>query len=304
MIETPILFLVFNRPDVSKRVFEQIKLAKPRKLYIASDAARSNKEGEAEIVLDLRDFLLKNIDWDCTVSTLFREENLGCKYAVSSAIDWFFHNEEQGIILEDDCLPEQSFFRYCEELLIKYKNDKRIWHIAGNNFHFGQSDGTNNSYYFGGIYGSIWGWASWRDRWAEYDAEIKAFEEDEVRSKLALSYDGSEAVVARFNDFQLIKDGLDTWDFQWVFARWMNKGLTIVPSVNLIKNIGFSEEATHTQYTKDKRSDMEVEAMSFPLIHPEIVERNASMERQFYEDFIKLKPLDHLKIYIKKLVGK
>jgi hypothetical protein len=145
-LNTAVLFLVFNRLDVTKQVFQAIRQAKPPRLYIAADGARKNKEGEAAKVIAVRDHVLESIDWDCEVKTLFREENLGCKYAVSGAIDWFFEQEEMGIILEDDCLPSQSFFWFCEELLLRYKGDMRVGHIAGYNHFPGRV--TASSYFF------------------------------------------------------------------------------------------------------------------------------------------------------------
>ena len=192
-LNTAVLFLVFNRIDTTKKVFEAIRQAKPPRLYIAADGARESKD-EEEKVNAVRDYVSSNIDWDCEIKTLFNEKNLGCKMAVSGAIDWFFDNEEMGIILEDDCLPSQSFFWFCEEMLAKYKDDMRVWHVAGNNFHFGWKRDEDYSYYFGGIYGSIWGWASWRTRWNHYDVEMKNY--DEVKSKKYLEncYVGSKAV--------------------------------------------------------------------------------------------------------------
>ena len=245
-LETAVLFLVFNRLDTTKQVFEAIRKAKPPRLYIAADGPRETKEGEKEKVEKVRQYVLENIDWNCEVKTLFRKKNLGCKIAVSSAITWFFENEEQGIILEDDCLPSQSFFWYCEELLNKYKDDMRIWHISGNNFHFGWQRDKDYSYYFGGIYGSIWGWATWRSRWKYYDVEMKDYNELKTKKYLENCYDGSIAVKHRIREFESIKNGLDTWDFQWVYCRWKNNGLTIIPNINLVKNLGFGKEATYS----------------------------------------------------------
>ena len=146
-LNTAVLFLIFNRLDTTKQVFEAIRQAKPPRLYIAADGARSSREGEAEKVQAVREYIIQNIDWECEVKTLFREQNLGCKYAVSGAIDWFFENEEMGIILEDDCLPSQSFFWFCEELLERYKDDMRVWHIGGSNFQNGIKRGDGD-YYF------------------------------------------------------------------------------------------------------------------------------------------------------------
>ena len=145
-LNTAVLFLVFNRLDTSKQVFQAISQAKPPRLYVAADGARVSKEGESEKVQAVRDYIMQNIDWKCEVKTLFRDENLGCKYAVSGAITWFFQNEEQGIILEDDCLPNQSFFWFCEELLERLY---ATWNVAPELHIEILEDGLNNIVYIG-----------------------------------------------------------------------------------------------------------------------------------------------------------
>ena len=170
-LNTAVLFLVFNRLDTTKQVFETIRQAKPQRLYIAADGARASRVGEAAQVQAVRDYVTSHVDWECEVKTLFREQNLGCKYAVSSAIAWFFENEEMGIILEDDCLPDPTFFNFCQELLARYRHDQRIGVISGDNFQFGHRR-NDDSYYFS-KYVHIWGWATWRDRWVNsYDVTI------------------------------------------------------------------------------------------------------------------------------------
>ena len=181
-LKTPILFLIFNRLDTTRRVFEEIRKQKPRQLFVASDGPRVNKDGEREIVEKTRKLVLDNIDWECEVKTLFRGENLGCKIAVSSAIDWFFENIEEGIILEDDCLPAQSFFGYCEELLEKFREDGRISVISGDNFQFGWRN-TSDSYYFSKNC-HIWGWATWRRAWERYDVEMKTYPNFKKKEKI------------------------------------------------------------------------------------------------------------------------
>ncbi len=299
-----VLFLVFNRLDTTKQVFEAIRKAKPPRLYIAADGARESKEGEDKKTQAVREYIIENIDWDCEVKTLFRESNFGCKMAVSGAIDWFFENEEMGIILEDDCLPSQSFFWFCEELLEKFKDDMRIWHIAGNNFHFGWKRDEDYSYYFGGIYGSIWGWASWKSRWNYYDVNMKNYDEIISKRYLENCYDGSDAVKNRINEFSNIKRGLDTWDFQWVYTRWINNGLTIIPIKNLVKNLGFGEDATHTHSINDKRANMHTYNIDLDLKHPTFVIRDVLSEKKFYNDFAKPSFLSRCKQIIKKLIGK
>ena len=302
-LNTAVLFLVFNRLEKTKKVFESIQQAKPPRLYIAADGAREHKEDEAEKVEAVRKYIVENINWKCEVRTLFRDQNLGCKYAVSGALNWFFESEEMGIVLEDDTLPSYSFFWYCEKLLKKYKDDLRVWHISGNNFHFGWKRDENYSYYFGGIYGSIWGWATWRSRWKHYDVEMKNYNETDHKNYLENRYDGSDAVKRKIIDFNLIKKGLDTWDFQWVYTRWINNGLTIVPNVNLVKNLGFDNEATHTHSKYDKRADMHYFDIKFPLRHPSSVSRDHISEKFFFDDFVKPSFLSKIKYTVKKILG-
>ena len=301
-LETAILFITYKRLDTTKQVFEAIKTAKPQRLYISSNIGKNDEE--ITKVLEVRKYLEENIDWECVVSKLYRVEHLSAKLSISGAIDWFFENEEMGIILEDDCLPSQSFFWFCEELLERYKDDMRVWHIAGNNFHFGWKRDEDYSYYFGGIYGSVWGWASWRSRWNHYDVEMKNYDEIKAKKYLENCYDGSEAVKSRIGEFEHIKKGLDTWDFQCVYTRWTNSGLTIVPSLNLVKNLGFGEDATHTMNVNDKRAKMIAYDIDLNLKHPSFIIRDFISENKFYNDFGKPSFLSRCKQIIKKLLGK
>lgn len=268
---TPVLFLFFNRPKEAKKVFKIIAETKPKRLYLASDGAREIKN-EHEIVTKLREFILESIDWECEVHTLFRDKNLGCKDAVSGAISWFFKSEKKGIILEDDCLPSKSFFLFCEKLLKKYEYDMRIWHISGVNFQDDQIK-SNESYYFSQL-PNIWGWATWANRWASYDKELKNLKNEPINDIL-------QNVVQNKSQFKYYKNILkkvsnnriDTWDYQWAYNVWRNFGLSISPNKNLISNIGFGPEATHTK-EQDLFSNIETEEISFPLVHPKDIEPN------------------------------
>lgn len=238
-LNTAVLFLVFNRLDTTKQVFEAIRQAKPPRLYVAADGARANKEGEAEKVQAVRDYIMQNIDWECEVKTLFREKNLGCKYAVSGAITWFFENEEQGIILEDDCLPSQSFFWYCEKMLDLYKNDERIMMVTGTNYLLDIQGEVQKPYIFSRHF-SIWGWATWKRAWSTYDPELDgchAFLKNE-KDYSYLSLSKQEDLFYKSLINHVISKKVDTWDFQWVFNCIYNYGLCITPSVNLISNLG------------------------------------------------------------------
>lgn len=243
--EMPVLFLIFNRIETAKLVFNEIKKSKPPRLYIASDGPRNSVIGEDKIVSQLRDYILGNIDWDCEISTLFNESNKGCKIAVSNAVNWFFESEEMGIILEDDCLPSKSFFQYCQDLLYRYQHDERIYLITGYNKQ-NQWKAHQNDYFFSNL-GGIWGWASWRRAWIHYDVNVadieKFIEQDGFKNSL-----GSELGALKqemiFNSVR--RDNVDTWAMQWGYARHKNNALTCIPSKSLIKNIGFGENATHT----------------------------------------------------------
>ncbi|MCL0077897.1 hypothetical protein M1N61_02445 [Peptococcaceae bacterium] len=274
-LETPVLFLVFNRPDTTAQVFEAIKQAKPPRLYVASDGAREDKEGELEKVKQVRE-IVSQVDWNCEVKTLFRDKNLGCKIAVSSAIDWLFEQEEMGIILEDDCLPHPTFFRFCQELLERYRDDERIGMISGNNFQFGRKC-TDYSYYFS-MYSHIWGWASWRRAWKYYDVDMKIW--PEIRDdKLLYSCIGGKGFNYWKNIFERVYQGeINTWDYQWTFTCWVQNKLSILPRVNLVSNIGFGAESTHAKDINSPVANMPTEAMDFPLKHPDFIIRNVSAD--------------------------
>lgn len=253
----PILYLFFNRLDVIKETFPIIKEKKPLNLYLAADGPRSNKPGEGSRCEECRNWILDQIDWDCNLNTLFRSENLGCKRSVSGAITWFFDHVERGIILEDDCLPDPTFFEYCTRLLDKYKGDEQIMHISGCNL--GIDLHKEESYVFS-IFSLVWGWATWKSSWEHMDLNISqknSFEE--VTEKVMDFLDNEKDIYFWKQGFEGA-ESQDSWAFPWTFSIWMNNGLTIIPTKNLIKNIGFGENATHT-VTSDFRSNLALESM-------------------------------------------
>ncbi|RPJ79079.1 MAG: glycosyltransferase family 2 protein [Alphaproteobacteria bacterium] len=272
---TPVLFIIFNRPDTTQRVFNEIRKAKPAKLFIAADGTRNDKDGEAEKCQAARD-VIKQLDWDCEVKTLFRDKNLGCKVAVSSAIDWFFENVEEGIILEDDCLPHLTFFPFCQELLEKYRDDERIFVISADNFLFGRQR-TNYSYHFS-YYNHCWGWATWKRAWLYYDREMRFW--PEIKNENWLKDILVHSTVIRYwsDIFQTVYEGkIDTWDYQWLFSCWVQNGLTIIPSVNLVSNIGFRADATHTK-SLSRNANLNTASMDFPLKHPPFIIRETKAD--------------------------
>lgn len=265
-LKTPVAFIIFNRPDTTERVFAEIAKAKPPKLLVVADGARANRSGEAEKVAAAR-AIIDRVDWDCEVLTNFSEVNLGCKVRVSSGIDWVFEQVEEAIILEDDCLPDPTFFRFCEELLERYRDDERVGMISGDNFQFGRRYG-DDSYYFS-KYFHIWGWATWKDRWAEsYDVTMAKWATVRDEGRLVdLVGEGRESKYWGEIFERVYRGGIDTWDYQWVFANWVNGRLNIVPAVNLISNIGFGQNATHTTGASELEN-LPITPIKFPIHHP------------------------------------
>jgi hypothetical protein len=273
-------------------VLEAIRQAQPPRLYVAADGPRPNRPGEAEKVQAVRDYVMGQIDWPCEVKTLFREKNLGCKVAVSSAIDWFFDHEPEGIILEDDCVPHPSFFQFCQELLEKYRDDDRIMQISGDNFQNGISR-TQDSYYFS-YYTHIWGWASWRRAWQHYDKDMKLWNKQNsnyLLRNIGAGYKPFERYWSRI--FEKVSMGrIDAWDYVWTFSCWAQGGLIIIPEVNLVENIGFGPEATHTKTSSgQKRVLLERSGIKLPLKHPKLFVRSFVADRYTDRKHFGIRPI-------------
>ena len=278
-MDTPLLYIVFNRPELVEKSFERIQDYAPKKLYVAADGPRATKSGDNEKCANVRQYIKDNIDWECDVKYSFKDHNLGCGKAVSGAIDWFFQNEEEGIIIEDDCIPDLSFFKFCEELLDKYRNDKQIFQIAGSNWQKGNKRGDAD-YYFSYI-SSVWGWATWKDRWDLYKYIIDIDSDDYSKMKINLKEIALNQREVNFhlNCFEQTANGkIDTWDYQWRYLMFLNKGKSIVPNFNLISNVGFGEGGTHTHNISHWRSNLESRTVSFPLKHPKYIEVNKNAD--------------------------
>ena len=282
-LQTPVAFLIFNRPDTTERVFNAIAQAKPSKLLVIADGPRAGRVGEAERCAQAR-AVIERVDWECEVLTNYADSNMGCKMRVATGIDWVFQQVEEAIILEDDCLPEQSFFRFCQEMLERYRHHPRVGMVTGGNLQFGQQRG-DASYYFS-RYSHIWGWATWRRAWQLYQREIPqwpAFREQGWLNQL-FETQGERDYWA--TSFQLVHEGkLDTWDCSWTFATLTHGLLQVVPNVNLISNIGFGPDATHT-HVVGIHADMPTSPIQFPLKHPDFILANAEADRYISNDQI------------------
>lgn len=282
---TPVLFLIFNRPDTTQRVFEAIRKAQPKRLYVAGDGPRKYRDGESALVSQVR-AIATAVDWDCEIKILFRDENFGCGKAVSQAISWFFENEEMGIIMEDDCLPHPDFWRFCQELLERYKDDERVMAISGDNFQKGPRY-SPYSYYFS-RYPHVWGWASWARAWKHYDFEMRLWSAAKEGKWLQSCFVGELKAGAYWvKVFDRVANGeIDTWDYQWHFVCWVQNGLTILPVANLVSNIGFDSRATHTVDEQNSIAALPVSSIGFPLEHPPVVVRNAEWDAFYDKQFI------------------
>jgi len=281
--QTPILFLLYNRPETAEQVFAEIKKARPARLFVAADGPSAKRENDHEKCSRARS-VIDDIDWECEVKTLFRDQNLGCKRAISSAISWFFDQVEEGVVLEDDCLPSQGFFRYCSELLEYYRDNDKVMVVSGDNFLDGRSV-TNDSYYFS-RYPHCWGWATWRRAWQKYDGELKSW--PDFRSSQAFLDIGADNPLFKSywtRNFERVLSGdVDSWAYAWTLNCWANGGLTAIPVKNLVKNIGYGLEATHTTGSNSRISAMRAHELDFPLKHPTEVLRNVAGDH--YADVI------------------
>lgn len=287
--KSPVLFIIFNRVDTSLKVLEQIRCARPSRLYITADGPRANRENEIQLCADTRTAVMQMIDWECEVKTLFRSENLGPKEAITGALDWFFTQEEEGIILEHDCLPSASFFKFCDTLLDIYRNDARIWMISGCNFQNGKKWGTA-SYYFSNLT-SGWGWATWKRSWRTYDKDLKKYESSEVREQLQKIFHHPLIVDSWVEIFDLTKTNkIDTWDYQVTFEHLFSHAINIVPNYNLVSNIGFGELAENTTNANSVFASVPLEEIT-EITHPKyfVPENKADLHILMEELFIENK---------------
>lgn len=282
-LKTPVCFIIFNRPDVTERVFQVIRQAKPPKLLVVADGARTNKAGEQEKCLAAR-AIIHQVDWKCEVLTNYSDVNLGCRKRIYTGLDWVFSQVEEAIILEDDCLPDPSFFRFCEELLEEYRHNTKIMLVSGQNLQFGQKR-RNYSYYFS-RYNHCWGWATWKRAWQYYDDTMELWPLVKNENWLFDILQDEQAFRYWSATFQSMYEGFDTWDYPWLFACYINQGLSVLPNINLVSNIGFGKEGTHATDTNSILANIPVEEMQFPLKHPPFIVRDTQAdnftERTFY----------------------
>jgi hypothetical protein len=283
-----VLFLTFNRPETTEIVFEEIRRARPNRLYVASDGPRTSSSSDQELV-DRTRKIATNVDWPCTVKTLFRQKNLGCKRAVGEAITWFFEHEPEGIILEDDCKPNQDFFRFCDSLLERYRDNQEVFAITGNNFQNGNI--RNDASYYFSRYPHIWGWATWRRSWKFYDPEILFWPGLKKASYLTRLFSSRRIQKYWTIIFDNVYNGAHTtsWDYQWTASVFRQGGLTATPNVNLVTNIGFGVESTHTVNPSSYLSNIPTGVLGH-IVHPTNVVVNEEADIFTFDNVFNSKP--------------
>lgn len=270
--------IVFNRPDLTAEVLKAIRKVRPQHLLVVSDGPRPSRLDDLQQVQKVREVVVRGIDWECAVETRFQETNLGCGRGVSSGLDWVFSRVEEAIILEDDCVPSASFFSFCQELLARYRHDERVGMITGDNFQFGEQV-SEASYYFSRNI-CIWGWATWRRAWRNYDFTITEWPALRDAGFFQALFSEKKSVENWTRLMDAVHTGrIDTWDYQWMFACWRNHRMSIVPERNLVRNIGCGEGATHT-LAQSVFSRLEAEELPFPIRHPRNIWPNFVADRR------------------------
>jgi len=300
--KTPVLFIVFNRLSTTKRVFEVIKQRKPTRLYIAADGPRTSVPEDKLKCAEVRDFIDNSIDWECEVFRFYRDENVGVDYGISGAISWFFEHEEEGILLEDDCLPDPSFFTYCATLLEKYRYDERVFTISGNNFMFGKQVG--NASYFFSRYAHIQGWATWRRAWNHYDVSMSNFSEFLQTGQLRNIF--NDIFIEKLwklkltSVFNQANKAHVTYHFAWNYNMMCQNALCAVPNKNLISIIGFGPDATHSNDSKSKFSSQETYALT-EILDPDFIIADVKADRfLFYSIFF---PVLNPRAFIQRIIS-
>lgn len=281
--KVPILVIIFNRHELVQKLFNEIKKQKPKYLYISCDGPRVDKENDIELINKSK-AVFDQIDWDCEIKTLYRDKNWGAGKSISDALIWFFNQVEEGVVFEEDCFPHQDFFEYCEVLLEKYRNNSEIMFIGGNNFQ--KQSKSEFSYYFS-AYPHIWGWASWQRVIYDYSFELKNISNKDFKNVINhYNFSWIETKVW-FDKFKRIQMGqINSWDYQLTYNIWSKKGISIIPQMNLVKNIGFGKDAIHCKNSKSIEANLEIHPI-LPIKHPKEVIINTDADSYYYNNFIK-----------------
>lgn len=276
MNDVAVAVIVFNRPDKTRRLVEILTSVHPKELFVVSDGPREDVVDEDRLVNETR-AQFEDLPWDCVVYKNYSDTNLGCQLRVSTGLDWVFANVDRAVILEDDCLPSESFFPYCSDLLERYSDDMNILSITGTRLAPTNRE-RNNNYSFS-KYFSSWGWATWSRAWKMYDRELLGFLEVRDSDFLARTLGGIRPKLYWTWILNgVLRGRFDSWAYRWMFSHWLHGGMCIVPGINLISNIGFDAHATHTK-SRDKSLVVESGELRFPLHEPDCIEIDETMDK-------------------------
>ena len=275
-LTTPILLLIYKRSEELAKLLEVLAVVQPTNLYVAGDGPKNDIDSDCDQVEQAR-ALIETINWPCSITTLYRTENLGCRSAVSEAISWFFRQEQEGIILEEDCIPSISFFDYCTELLARFRDDDRVFAISGDNFQ-PEDFVCQHSYYFS-KYPHCWGWATWRRAWSCWDDSMMTWPTARDNGILRGLNDGCSEFESYWSDrFDAVYDRrIDSWAYPWTYLCWAQNGLTVLPARNLVTNIGFGDQATRTK-KGGPNIGKKSEEIDWPLTHPTTIFRRTDAD--------------------------
>ena len=293
-LDTAVVMVIFNRPHTTQRVFEAIRAARPNRLFIVADGPRPDVPTDAARCQETR-VILDQVDWPCEVAYDFADRNLGLFQRMSSGLDWVFEQVEEAIVFEDDCLPDPSFFPFCQEVLARFRDDRRVMHINGNTYNADQTGLQNHSYGFVRI-PHVWGWATWRRAWELFDRELAAWPWYRTTRQLrSLPIDPiyRSILVQRFDQAHFEKRNI--WEYGWQFSVVSQNGLVVLPRHNLVSNIGFDASATHTTNLQDRNANLPVKSMEFPLTHPVLVAPDWRLEQLFVSRMILSRPVSRVK---------
>lgn len=264
-MKTPVVLTIFNRPQTTVRVMEVLQRMRPEHLLVVADGPRAGKAGDEALCRETRR-IAESVTWPCELRRDYAETNLGCRKRMSTGLDAAFREYEEAIILEDDCVPDDSFFAFCEEMLARYRDHPDVGLVSGTNSQYGVSP-TNASYYFS-CYPLIWGWATWRHTWSLYDVDIPQWPDLRETGWLEETVGSGYRAAYWQRLFDSVRNGFDTWDYSLVFTCWLHGQLAVHPSRDLVSNIGFGENATHTRDPSSPRANIPAATMAFPLVHP------------------------------------
>ena len=270
-LSTPVVLVMFNRPKTTRVVFESISQSRPKRMYIVSDGPRANRSGEKGLVEECR-AIVSAVDWPCEIFTKYSDRNLGCKENVVQGLDWVFSQEDEVIILEDDCVPTSEFFEFCQEMLGRYRNEPSVGTISGSNLEDVSSLETNFSYWFS-RYPKVWGWATWKRVWGQYEVDLSKFSRPDRHLLVRENVYADASRRYWDSKFDSVASGkVDTWDYQLAFMHFKNGLVSVIPSVNLISNIGFGHDATHTVSQPDASLNLATGHLKWPLYGPSVAE--------------------------------